>query len=61
MLDHPMPSTMLSVHALASGRQRSVEDVGILSSSDIIGKLLLLLQVLLMLCSLVPATRRGLV
>ncbi len=61
MLDHPMPCTMLPEHVLASGQQRSFEDVGILSSHDIVGWLPLMAEVLLMPCLLAPSTRRGLV
>jgi hypothetical protein len=58
MLDHPMPCTMPPEHVLASGQQRSVEDVGILSSRDITGRLPLVAEVLLMPSLPVPATRQ---
>lgn len=59
MLDHPVPYTMLAGNLLASGQQRSVEDVGKLSSHDIIGRPPLPLQALLKLCLLVPITGQG--
>jgi hypothetical protein len=59
MLDYPMQCTMPPAHVLASGQQRSVEDVGILNTRDIIAWLPLLVEELLMPCLLVHVTRLG--
>ncbi len=59
MLDYPMSCTVPPAHVLASGQQRSFEDVGTLSTLDIIVQLPLLVEVVLMPCLLVHVTRLG--
>ena len=57
MLEHSMSYTMLAKELLASGKQDSIEDAGVLSSRDVISSPPLPVEVLLGPCLLVPATR----